>query len=120
VNTGSFFDKLQLPTFSGEFTTLASCHGWKVTEYYKCFMWDLTFDPIFSSPWVYTQRSAGLLKVTYYVRRSGVPLGSIFTLQEGLSEHQQGIILSLLGLKVQNQWADKWKSRYRRRRRRRR
>jgi hypothetical protein len=119
VSTGSFFDRLQLPTFSGEFTTLASCHGWKVTEQYKCWMWDLTFDILSHQP-VYTARNAGLLTVTYYVRRSGIPLGSIFTLQEGLSEHQQGIILSLLGLKIQTQWEDEWAKHERRRRRKRR
>lgn len=93
VSTGSFFDRLQLPSFKGEFTVLASCHGWKVEEKYQS--WFVVHDWSSGSLQV-NFRALGDLKVTHYVRRQGIPLGSIFTVQESLTQHQWNVIAALL------------------------
>lgn len=93
IDTGSFFNRLQFPSFSGEFAVLNSCHGWKVEETYQTWYvehnWDLGYLNV-------EFRELGDLTVTQYIRRQGIPLGSIFTVQESLSSHQWSIILALL------------------------
>lgn len=93
VQTGSFFDRLQLPSFKGEFAVLASCHGWKIEETYQTWMVDHDWS---SGELEIKFRSGGDFIVSQYIRRQGIPLGSIFTVQESLSAHQWSIILALL------------------------
>lgn len=92
VSTGSFFDRLQLPSFSGEFQVLNCCWGFKCVETYQC--WLVTYTGPFSDP---TFVDVGDFQVEHYRRRQGMPLGSIFTRKDSLSAHQWRIILALIG-----------------------
>lgn len=104
VDTGPFFDSLQLPSFSGEFTVLATCHGWKVTETYQSWMVDHYW--IDGSLQVHF-REIDDVKVTQYIRRPGIPLGNIFSRQGDLLDHQWRIILALIlgaGVRQKDTW----------------